>query len=180
MYMPFIRRSDEIWRELESISGRKLFLQSGGLIIAPETDSASFHVQGNFVKLSVDMAEKYGIPYQVLNAEKIKQRFPFLMPRPVDRAYYEPGAGVLRPELCIQAQLELALLGGCAIQSKETVNDFRRGFKQCRGSYRQGQIPGRQANSVHGRLDHGPAATGESRWLWCVSSGDLLVRSGRH
>ena len=50
MYMPFIRRSDEIWRELESISGRKLFLQSGGLIIAPETDAASFHVQGDFVE----------------------------------------------------------------------------------------------------------------------------------
>ncbi len=125
MYMPFIRRSDEIWRELESISGRKLFLQSGGLIIAPETDAASFHVQGDFVELSARMAEKFGIAHDVLDAPAVNERFPLLMLRPVDRAYYEPGAGVLRPELCIQTQLELASQGGCAIQSKETVNDFR-------------------------------------------------------
>ena len=125
MYMPFIRRSDEIWRELESISGRKLFLQSGGLIIAPETDAASFHVQGDFVELSARMAEKFGIAHDVLDAPTVNERFPLLMLRPVDRAYYEPGAGVLRPELCIQTQLELASQGGCAIQSNETVIDFR-------------------------------------------------------
>lgn len=121
MYMPFIRRSNEIWRELESSTGRELFLESGGLIIAPESDAASFHVQGNFVALSVDIAEKYGIPHEVLDAEEIKRRFPMLMPRPVDRAYYEPGAGVLRPERCIQTQLELAIKAGGAIRTNERM-----------------------------------------------------------
>ena len=125
MYMPFIRRSDEIWRELESISGRKLFLQSGGLIIAPQHEAARFHARGDFVELSARIAQNYGIAHEVLDADTVNERFPLLMLRPVDRAYYEPGAGVLRPELCIQTQLELALQGGCAIRRKETVNDFR-------------------------------------------------------
>lgn len=121
MYMPFIRRSNEIWRDLASSAGRDLFLESGGLIIAPENDAASFHVQGNFVALSVDIAEKYGIPHEVLDAEEIKRRFPMLMPRPVDRAYYEPGAGVLRPERCIQTQLDLAIEAGAAIRTNERM-----------------------------------------------------------
>jgi len=121
MYMPFIRRSNEIWRDLELSTGQELFLESGGLIIAPESDAASFHVQGNFVALSVDIAEQYGIPHEVLDAGEIKRRFPMLTPGPVDRAYYEPSAGVLRPERCIQTQLELARQAGAAIRTQERM-----------------------------------------------------------
>lgn len=129
MYMPFIRRSDEIWRDLASSTGRELFLESGGLIIAPESAAANFHVQGNFVALSVDIAEKYGIPHEVLDAAEIKRRFPMLMPRPVDRAYYEPGAGVLRPERCIQTQLDLALEAGAAIRTNEKMIRYQAGYR---------------------------------------------------
>ncbi|MCY4540098.1 MAG: N-methyl-L-tryptophan oxidase [Chloroflexi bacterium] len=125
MYMPFIRRSEEIWRDLESSTGKELFLKSGGLIIAPENDAASFHVQGNFVALSVNIAKKYGIPHEVLDAAEIKRRFPMLMPRPVDRAYFEPGAGVLRPERCIQTQLELAAQAGASIRTNERMIRYR-------------------------------------------------------
>ena len=120
-YMPLVRRSQEIWRELETLSGRELFLESGGLIIAPQSAAASFHVEGNFVALSIAMAEKYGIAHAALDAQGIKRRFPLLMPRAGDRAYYEPGAGILRPESCIQTQLELALAAGATIRSQETM-----------------------------------------------------------
>ena len=121
IYMPLVRRSNEIWCELEAATGRELFLESGGLIIAPESAGASFHVHGNFVALTVAMAEKYGIPHETLNAEEIKSRFPMLRPRSGDRAYYEPGAGVLRPERCIQAQLELAKEAGAVIRTQESM-----------------------------------------------------------
>lgn len=125
MYMPFIRRSNDIWRELEAAAGQELFLESGGLIIAPQSDAASFHVQGNFVALTVAIAEKYGIPHEVLGAEDIKRRFPMLKPRSVDRAYYEPGAGVLRPQRCIQTQLDLANEAGAAIRRNERMIRFQ-------------------------------------------------------
>ncbi len=121
VYMPFIRRSNEIWRELQSKSGRELFHQSGGLIIAPANDKATFHAQGDFVAASAQVAEKYDIPHQVLSAAEIMKRFPRLMPRPIDRGYYESHAGVLRPERCIETQLELALQNGATIHKQEKV-----------------------------------------------------------
>lgn len=125
MYMPFIQRANQIWAELEAKSGRTLFHRSGGLIIAPETGAARFHAEGDFVELSARIAGKFGIAHEILDAAQIAQRFPLLTPQDCDRAYYEPESGVLRPERCIQTQLELALAEQADIRSCEAVVDFR-------------------------------------------------------
>ena len=123
-YMPFIQRSNDIWRELEAISGRELFIESGGLIISPENAGAGFHVQGDFVELSSAIARKFDIAHELLNADQIIERFPMLMPRPQDHGYYEPGAGVLRPERCIATQLDLARQAGATIHTNERVTGY--------------------------------------------------------
>jgi len=74
MYMPFIRRSNAIWRQLESRSGRKLFLKSGGLIIGPESGTAKFHVEGDFISMSAHIAQKYDIAHELLSAAEIRRR----------------------------------------------------------------------------------------------------------
>ena len=125
MYMPFIKRSNAIWRELEAISGRELYVESGGLIVAPSEGAADFHAHGDFVAASADIARKYGIDHEILDANEVRRRYPNLMLRPQDRAYYESGAGVLRPEACIQTQLELAVQAGAVIQRNETVADYQ-------------------------------------------------------
>ncbi|MCY3831702.1 MAG: N-methyl-L-tryptophan oxidase [Chloroflexi bacterium] len=118
-YVPLVQRSNAIWRELEAQSGRTLFHRSGGLIIAPPGDSASFHGEGDFVAASERVAAGHDIAHEVIDADEIKRRHPLLKPRECDRAYYEPGAGLLRPERCIEAQLELARQGGATIQTGE-------------------------------------------------------------
>lgn len=123
MYMPFVRRSNEIWRELEARTGLTLFHESGGLIIGSD-DSAAFHFQGDFVETSARIAAKFGIPHEVLGADEIMRRCPLLTPRPDERAYYEPGAGVLRPERCIETQLELARQAGASIHTGEKVTSY--------------------------------------------------------
>ena len=123
-YVPLVQRSNEIWRELEAQSGRTLFHRSGGLIIAPPGASASFHGEGDFVAASARVAEAHGIAHEVIDAAEIKGRHPLLKPRESDRAYYEPGAGVLRPEHCIEAQLELARRAGAIIQTGEKVTGY--------------------------------------------------------
>ena len=125
VYMPLVRRSDEIWRDLEARSGTTLFHQSGGLIIAPPSSSATFHGEGDFVEASASVAERHGIAHEVIDAREIKRRHPLLKPRAIDRAYYEPGAGVLRPERCIRAQLELARQAGASIRIGEKVIDYQ-------------------------------------------------------
>ncbi len=139
-YMPFVRRSNAIWRDLEKRSGQTLFHKSGGLIIGPRDGAAQFHVQGDFVALSASIAKKYGIRHELLDAAEIKRRFPLLMPRAIDRAYYEPEAGVLRPERCIETQLNLARAAGALIHRNEKVLGYETGatgvtVKTERGSY---------------------------------------------
>ncbi len=124
-YVPLVQRSDEIWRELESISGRALFHRSGGLIIAPSSASAAFHGEGDFVEASARVARRHGIPHEIIKAEEIKRRHPLLKPRPSDRAYFEPGAGLLRPERCISTQLDLASQAGAGIRCGEQVTGYQ-------------------------------------------------------
>lgn len=124
-YVPLARRSDEIWRELESVGGTTLFHRSGGLIIAPPSSSATFHGEGDFVEASARVAKRHGITHEVIDAEEIKRRHPLLKPRAIDRAYYEPGAGVLRPERCISTQLEQARQAGATIHSGEKVTSYQ-------------------------------------------------------
>ena len=121
MYMPFIQRANEIWRELEARTGQTLFHQSGGLIIAPQTGAAKFHADGDFVEISARIARKFGIAHEVLNADQIRSRFPLLTPRDTDRAYHEPDSGVLRPERCIATQLRLAREAGATTRVNEQV-----------------------------------------------------------
>jgi len=124
MYMPFIRRSNEIWQELEKITNRKLYLETGGLIIAPEGGGAQFHAHGDFVTQTAEFATTYDIEHEVLNAEETMKRYPLFKLRPQDIVYYEPGAGVLRPELCIQAQLEQAVQHGATFHTNEIVTNY--------------------------------------------------------
>ncbi len=144
-YLPFVRRSDEIWRELEAISGRALFHRSGGLIIAPPSSSATFHGEGDFVTASARVAGRHGIKHEVIDAEEIRLRHPLLKPREIDRAYYEPGAGVLRPERCIVTQLDLARGAGASIRKGEKVTGYDAGAHSVtvtseRGSYRADKL----------------------------------------
>ncbi len=123
IYIPFVRRSNEIWRDLEARTGRTLFHVSGGLIIGSDSSSA-FHFQGDFVETSARIAQKFGIPHEVFGADEIIRRFPLLRPRPDERAYYEADAGVLRPERCIETQLELARQAGATIHTGEKVTGY--------------------------------------------------------
>lgn len=144
-YVPLVQRSEEIWRELESVSGRALFHRSGGLIIAPPSSSATFHGEGDFVEASASVAARHGIAHEVIGAEEIKRRHPRLKPRGGDRAYYEPGAGVLRPERCISAQLDQAREAGATIRTGEKVTAYQAGAADVtvtteRGSYRADKL----------------------------------------
>lgn len=125
IYVPLVQRSDEIWRELEAATGRTLFHRSGGFIISPRSASATFHGAGDFVKTSAEVARRHGIAHEVIDAEEIKRRCPLLKPRSSDRAYFEPGAGVLRSERCIEVQIELARQRSATIQTGEKVTGYQ-------------------------------------------------------
>jgi sarcosine oxidase len=124
MYMPFIRRSNEIWAELEQAARRSLYVKSGGLIIAPKAGGAQFHAYENFVERTARIARAHGIEHELLDAREAGRRYPLIKLRKQDLVYYEPGAGVLRAEMCIQTQLDQALRLGAAVHTDEIVTGY--------------------------------------------------------
>ena len=59
--------------------------------------------------------------HEVLSTVEIEKRFPQFRLAQEEVGYFEPGAGFVRPEACIQTQLELARQLGAKIYPGETV-----------------------------------------------------------
>src|SRR5687768_3259046 len=105
-YVPLAARSHEIWRELEAATAKDLLTVTGGLWISSSARRAETHVKDFFAN-TLAAARRFGIAHQVLEAKDIGKRFPQFRVSPNETGYYEPGAGFVRPEACIAAQLGL-------------------------------------------------------------------------
>ncbi len=143
-YVPLVRRSHEIWRDIERQTGAQLLCQTGGLIISSAGETAVTHVEGFFDKTKA-AAEKFGIAHEILDAREIRRRWPQFAVRDDELGYFEPGAGFIRPEECIRAQLKLARAHGANIHTGEKVLRFEPGGSQvslvtARGRYTAGRL----------------------------------------
>jgi len=119
-YTPLVLRSNEIWREVERETGEELHVVTGGLIISSPATRATTHV-ANFFGNTLASARRFGIEHQLLDAAGIRKRFPQFAVRDNEAGYFEPGAGYLRPERCIAAQLKLAAARGADLHLEERV-----------------------------------------------------------
>jgi sarcosine oxidase len=121
VYVPIIRRSNEIWEELESVTGDTLVHRVGGLIMGPTEGTVSHHGKPDFVRRSIATAERFSISHEVLDGREVGRRYPQFLTRGDELAYYEPGAGILLPEACIKTQIDQARHLGADIHFGEKV-----------------------------------------------------------
>jgi sarcosine oxidase len=139
LFTGFVRRSHEIWREIERETGERLLTQCGGLIISGAS-KASVHVEG-FFENTVANAHANGVAHERLSASDIHARFPQFNVRDDESGYFEPEMGFVRPEACIRAQLGLAQARGAELRLGEQVLEFRESddgveVRTDRGTYR--------------------------------------------
>ncbi len=120
-YVPLVRRSHELWREMESALGVDLMVQCGGLVLGRPEGDGEMHGQGNFVSATIAVARQFGIAHEVLDARAIGERFAQFVLRGDEVGYFEAESGFLRPERCIAAQLELARSAGAHIVTGQAV-----------------------------------------------------------
>ncbi|MBB1598660.1 N-methyl-L-tryptophan oxidase [Variovorax sp. UMC13] len=120
-YVPLVRRSHAIWRELEASTGRSIFEQTGGLILAPRDRIAAHHGKPDFVRRTIACAERFDIRHEVLDAAGIRARYPQFALQGDELGYFEPEAGFVRPEQAIAAQLEAARGLGATLRTGERV-----------------------------------------------------------
>ena len=120
-YVPLVQRSHQLWREIEAETGADLLTQCGALIMAPGASTAVVHGKANFVRRTIAAADRFAIPHEVLDPAEAARRFPQFRLRGDEVVYYEPGAGYVRPERCVAAQLTLARRHGATIRPNTQV-----------------------------------------------------------
>ncbi|HWX22263.1 MAG TPA: N-methyl-L-tryptophan oxidase [Candidatus Binatia bacterium] len=113
LYVPLVQRSYELWAELEAASGRPLFLQTGGLRLGSP--------DGQLITGARRSAEQHKLPHQILSASELRGRFPAFRPAEEIVAVWEPRAGILFPELAVDAHLKLAVGNSATLRFDEPV-----------------------------------------------------------
>lgn len=115
LYVPLLRRSFELFDELERESGEKLFLRTGSMDIGPE-DEATF--QGSLLS-----CQTHGLDHEVLTPAQLAARFPAWQVPPHYRACFQPAGGMLFPERVVAATARLARARGAVLREQITVVD---------------------------------------------------------
>jgi sarcosine oxidase len=110
-YVPLLLRSYELWERLSRDADADLLTITGGLMIGP---AGSRTVAGTRAS-----ADRWGLPYEELDAADIRRRFPAFTPGPEDVGVHEARAGFVRPEAAVAAHLRLAARDGADLRFGE-------------------------------------------------------------
>ncbi len=124
-YVPLVLRSHAILQELEEQFDETLLVRSGTLIVGSTAASTPLHGAKDFLATSIEMAERFGIRHEMLDALELRRRYPqFLSFRDTDRGYLEPQSGYIRPEAAIDAQLRAARALGARTLTGTAATDI--------------------------------------------------------
>lgn len=151
-YIPLVLRAYEFWRRLEADYGTKLLHITGGLTLGTP--------KGEIVSRTVAAAREHSIPFTILDASEVRQRFPTIRPLAGDAAVLEPHAGYLLPEECIRAHLNFADKDGAELHFEERVLEWSAAgghveLQSSKGNYEAGYLvitAGPWANEILGNL----------------------------
>jgi sarcosine oxidase len=117
--LPLIKRSYELWRELERASGADLLHQVGYLFIGSPGSKR--------MERSLDSYGSEAVLHEVLSGSEIARRFPQFRLRPGEVGIFDPDAARLDPEACVTAALEIAARKGAVLRFDEPAVDWTAG-----------------------------------------------------
>ena len=118
-YVPLLRRAFELWRELERKTGKTLMRLTGGLMMG--------NPEGELLTGVLRSVKTHGIPYRMLSASETEARFEAFDLDESFSAVFEENAGILFPEECIEASVQLAKEAACEFRFNEEVTKWRSG-----------------------------------------------------
>jgi sarcosine oxidase len=136
-YVPLLRRSFRLWRELQDDTLLQILYLTGGLYIGAR--------DGELVAGSLASSRQHALPYELYDPDDLRRLFPqFSLPDDF-AALYELDAGYVIPELAIAAHLHLAMRHGAAIHGNEPVLSWQSDARSAsvttaRGTYHADQL----------------------------------------
>lgn len=106
--VPLAQRSAQLWSDLETASGGRLFDRTGGLLIGP--------ADGPVVAGTLAAARAHDLPVRRLDATELRELYPGHAGVPDHHAaVFEEAAGLLRPEAAIRAAVQVAEARGATV-----------------------------------------------------------------
>jgi sarcosine oxidase len=112
-YVALLRRSYELWRELERLAGEHLLYITGSVDAGPP---GSRIFEG-----ALESSRLHGLPHEVMDGAELHRRFPgYALPEEM-RCLYQPDGGFLLPERCNVAHVARALAEGAEAHCRERV-----------------------------------------------------------
>lgn len=124
-YVPLARRSHELWREIEAATDTEIYTACGVLMAGPGGGMGSMHGTDDWVGASIELAERFAVPHEVLDGVGARERFPMFAFEEATRVYLEREGGFVRPETAVAAQLELAERAGARLWRDTEVTGIR-------------------------------------------------------
>jgi sarcosine oxidase len=116
-YVPLLRRSYELWRELEALAGETLLITTGSIEGGPE--------DGPLFRGSLAAARIHDLPHEVLDVPELRRRFPgYGDLDPSTRVVLQPDGGFLLAERTMLAHVNHALRSGAELHFHEPVADW--------------------------------------------------------
>jgi sarcosine oxidase len=132
-YVPMAQRAWELWEQLERDTGVSLLRPVGNLTIGPP--------DGPAVAGFLEAARSADIPHEVLDAARVRKRWPRLAVPDEFAAGLEIAAGIVRPEAAISAFLAEAEKAGADLRFDEPVQSW---------AETSGRVEVRTESGVHG------------------------------
>ncbi|MBA4169067.1 MAG: N-methyl-L-tryptophan oxidase [Chloroflexi bacterium] len=116
-YVPFLRRSYELWHDLEADADERLLVTTGSIEGGPE--------DGPMFRGALEAAELHDIPHEVLDAAELRRRYPaYAGLDPATRVVWQPDGGFLLAERTILAHVNGALAAGADLRFREGVSSW--------------------------------------------------------
>ena len=105
LYTLWVLKAFDAWKARQEEFGRRLFYETGRLLLAPEWDES--------LKTTKTVLDKFKVPNEVLTPAELRRRYPQMNPEAVGIALFEPTTGVLMArEGCIAVAEAFQKKGG--------------------------------------------------------------------
>jgi sarcosine oxidase len=116
-YVPLLRRSYELWHELEARAGERLLITTGSVEGGPE-DGPTF-------RGSLAAAQLHDLPHEVLDLDELRRRYPAYgdFDRSL-RVVWQPDGGFLLAERSVLAHVTQAIHHGAELHFREPVREW--------------------------------------------------------
>jgi sarcosine oxidase len=112
-YVPLLRRSYQLWKELSADLGRDIIHITGGLMLGPPGATV---LEG-----SLRSVRQHDLPHELMDAAEAMKRYPqFRLPENY-RVLHDHMAGLVIPERAVAGYSELAMRRGAELHGHEPV-----------------------------------------------------------